>query len=834
MLRIAPTAHLLALALALAAAAGCGAPAGTPAARPSPVAAPPAVRNAPGRPPVVVLAREGDPAAAVALAVTTAGIGAETADGNDDPEVATALAGLVEARLRGRGLDGRVTPSWDGLRVATLVSGGTAEATRVAGVLRDALAAPATETDVAAVRRKLGLLAQRPLRDRALAQWARCVGSPHVVPERAGRDYADVDAGRVERWRVAALGLGRVTFAVAGISRVGEAVANAIVRGPAWKAGAPLPRPPEAGESVDVFEDASEPGAGAIVHVTLETGASSAAVATALALGDPRGPLAARLEGLDLPFRLREVTGTANVRGGCVGVVLEAQPGALGQGDLAVRVADAVALVRLEARVRLESRPHDGLTLSARSGDAREAAELAAWWALAGSAAPAGLSAARADRGSITLGVPSRRGDRGGRGVPDTAAEPSRDTLAAAVARAVAAWEKPVVEGRSRIEPGQGQTWVLLASPCGAENESEADSGLTALFTTAAAAPETVYVEGDVGVEPWVTPDGVGILVHGPALPGEAPSAHARRLADIAARTFAAEPVSAPAIARARADLLRRDARGGSALAVLASALAPQHPSWIDAWGSSEPLARSSDAAVLLRGQALRAGPLRLAVVANVDGSQADAALQAADRWVARRTGETRACRSSPSARPPRPGTYAASPRPGAIPEAFLAFPFAAGDDTAYRAAAVVVAALADDGLLDRALGGMVRESSARIVGWPHAPALVVRVVASQASLDGAVMQTRALLDRIHAGGLGGADLDRALTARERSTVAADLDPRARLVATWRGEPIGASTRATADDVRAFAQKFLAEDAMIVVASRPPRPSLPTPPAVTP
>jgi hypothetical protein len=785
----------------------------------------------------VVLAREGDPASAIAVAVTTAGIVPESSasSSEDDPEVATALAGLVEARLRARSLDVQVTPSWDGLRVAVLVAeAGAAEAARLAEVLRAALTAPVTDADLPSVRRKLALLAQRPLRDRALARWARCVGSPHVLPERAGRDYEDLGVAQVERWRVASLGLGRVTFAVAGIAPIGEGFANAIVHGPAWKDAALLRPPSRPRESsVDVFEAPSDPGAGAVVHVTLETSASTAAVATALALGDTRSPLAARLEGLDLPFRLREVTGTANVDGGCVGVVLESQPGALGQGDLAVRVADAVALVRLEARVRLENRPQGGLSLSARSGNAREAAELAAWWALAGNATPPAAGAPsppRQDRGSIALGVPSRRGDRGGIGgtptTPIVAVQPSRDTLAAAVARAVAAWEKPVVEGRSRVEPGQGQTWVLLASPCGAEGETEADSGLTALFTAAAAAAEMVHVEGDVSVEPWVTPDGAGIVVHGPALSGEAPSAQARRLADVAARTFAAEPVSGPAIARARADLLHRDARGGSALAVLASALAPQHPSWIDAWGSSEPLARSSDGAVLLRGQSLRGGPLRLAVLANTDGSQAEAALQAADRWVARRTGETRECRPATAAQPPRPGTYAALPRPGAVPEAYLAFPFTPGDDATFRSAQVLAAALDDDGLLGRALGGMARESSARVLGWPQAPALVVRVVAPQASLDDAVMQTRALTGRLHAGALGGTDLDRALAARERSALSAELDPRARLVATWRGDPIGAPPRVTSDDVRAFAQKFLAEDMMVVVAARPPRPTV--------
>jgi hypothetical protein len=170
--------------------------------------------------------------------------------------------------------------------------------------------------------------------------------------------------------------------------------------------------------------------------------------------------------------------------------------------------------------------------------------------------------------------------------------------------------------------------------------------------------------------------------------------------------------------------------------------------------------------------------------------------------------------------------------RPGAVPEAYLAFPFPAGDEDAYRVAMVVASGLDDGrgaGLLDQAVAGtppLARESSAKVLGWPRVPALVVRLVAPQASLDAAVMQVRALLDRVHTGGLGAPDFDRAVAARARSALTTSLDPRARVVATWRGEPTdGARARVTAEDVRTFAQKYLAEDTMVVVAARPPRPS---------
>jgi hypothetical protein len=843
---------ILASALTTALAAGaCGPakPSADPGASSRAAALLPDVRLAKDRPPVVLVAREGDPSSAIAVAVTTSAL-----EGNDeDPEAAVALAGVVEARLAAKGLAPTIVPSWSGFRAAVLVATPDA-APSTTDAVREALTAPIDEKDVAAAKKKLAALAARPLRDASLARWARCVGSPHALPQRAGKSGEDLGAARLERWRAAAHGLGRVAIAVAAPSAMAESVATAIARGPAWKAGAAAPSaPPSPGAiDVDVYEAASDMlGAGYVIHATLDVGTGSDAVTTAEALGDPHGPLASRLAALDLPFRLREVTGTAEPRGGCVGIVLEAAPSLAATpssatggspADLATRIADAVALVHVEAQVHLAEGGAglDGRTLARRAGDAREAAERAAWWALAdawvvptstasSTSAPTPSGTAIAMRGSVALGVPLRRGSTP---TAEGALEPSRDVLTSAVQRATLSWQKPVAEGRVRVEPGQGETWVLLASPCGTEGEGDADAGLTALFTFAAA--EMAKSSPEARVEPWIVPDGAGLLVHGPALPGESGAAQARRLADVVGRSFASDPVALPAVSRARAELLRHDARAdGPALGVLASAVAPGHASWFIASGREDTLARSADGAVLARAQALRAGPLRVAVLANVDAAQGDAALRAADRWIDRRVGDARACRASTAPSPPRPGTYAIEPRAGAAPEAYLAFPFGAGDEKARAAAATIAAALdGEGGLLDKAFAGagaLARSWSARVVGWPRAPALVLRIVSTQAALDNAVMQARALVDRVKKSGLVAADLERATATASRDALAAALDPRARVVATWRNEPIPTATqplprtRAGLDDVRAFAAKYLAEDAMVVVAARPAR-----------
>jgi len=905
---LANTVRALAATIALG---GCGpaAPATAPSNGSRAQALLPDVRRAKDRPPVVLVVREGDPSSTLGIAVTTAGL----EGGDDDPEIAVALAGMIEGRLAAKGLAPIVMPSWSGYRATVLVAtaDGAAAAT---DAVREALAATVDDRDVLAAKKKLAALAGRPLRDASLARFARCVGSPHALPQRAGKSGDDLSAPRLERWRVAAHGLGRVAVSVAAPRATAESVAAAIARGPAWKAGAPAPVPASGGAApaavaggsaapsastngasgangangasgaidVDVYEAAAEMSGATVIHATLEVGSGSDAVSTAEALGDPHGPLASRLAALDLPFRLREVIGTAEPRGGCVGIVLEAAAPAspsAAASDVATRVADAVALVHVEAQVHLAeggSGP-DGRTLARRAGDAREAAERAAWWALADTWTGAKASAG-AMRGSVAVGVPLRRGSSP-RAAGEGALEPAREMLAAAVSRATLSWQKPVAEGRVRVEQGQGETWVLIASPCGADGESDADTGLTALFTIAAS--EMAKTSPDARVEPWIVPDGAGLLVHGPAVAGETASAQARRLADVVARSFASEPVTIGAVTRARAGLLHHDLHPeGAALGTIGAALAPGHASWFDAFGRDETIARSADASVLARGQALRAGPLRVAVLANVDAAQGEAALRAADRWIDRRVGDARACRPSAPPAAPRSGTYAVEPRAGAAPEAYLAFPFAANDEKARAAAAIVAAALdGEGGLLEKAFGAGAGAGasasagagagagasasadagagasagadaggpivgadalgaqawSARVVGWPKAPALVVRVVGTQVTLDSAVMQARALVDRVKKSGLAPADQERATAAAAREAVAIALDPRARVVATWRGEPIPSAAqplprgRPGIDDVRAFAAKYLGEETMVVVASRPPR----TKPATT-
>ena len=776
------------------------------------------------RPPLAVVAREGDARGALAVAVSTAGIAPDRG-----ALAAVALAALVQERLATRGVDASLVGGWDGWRLRALV-GSPADMARLVEAVRIAMLTPvsADEAALTAVVRRSAALARRPLPDRALVDAARCTGEAYG----AGEGEAPTPL-ELESWRRAAHGLGRVAIASAGSPALADAAAQMLSRAPAWPRSAPAtpsPWPALSAPSV-VYEASGEvaPGAARIV-VTARTATPERAVAAAPALGDARGPLASRLAALDAPARVRSVVATAHGDGGCVATTIDLAARDL-LADAPARIATAAALARQELAVEIAdgASPGDlGSALTRRAADPRDAAERAAWWSLAGDRPGASDDHPRM---ALTVGVAASKDAAGSTDLAGA--------IRAEIDRATFAWQAPLVDGRKLVERGQGEAWVLLASTCGTGPESSGDAGVGAAVAMAAAA-QAADDARDIQVEPFVAIDGVGVLVHGPARAGESPQAHARRLADSTARAFAADEIEPTRIAQARAAMIARAAATDArALAGLAGALAPGHPSWLAPEGTLFGIASLSDATVAARAAAIRAQPLRVAVVANVDAAQADAAVRAVDRWVARRPGESRGCSAAGAGPSPRAGTYAVDLPAGTVSEVLIGVPFATAD-AASRIAGTWLAAALDgtDGLLAHALGAnagadatgtpdaLARAWSVAVLGAPQAPALVVRLVGSDASLDAAVAQVRALLDRLRRGALRDEDRARAGGALARARLAASLDPRARVIDLWRGEPT-ATTPAAAlpslEDLRAFAAATLRDEAFVIVAARPPR-----------
>ncbi|HEX3343243.1 MAG TPA: hypothetical protein VHS09_01670, partial [Polyangiaceae bacterium] len=541
-----------------------------------------------GRPPLAVVVREGDARGAVAAAGTMEDVAPE-----QGAVPAVALAALVEGRLAARGVDAAAVGGWGGWRVRALV-GSAADGAKVVDALREAMTAPVApdEAAMATVTRRVAALARRPLPDRARVDEATCTGEAFGT----GSD-APPGAVELEAWRRAAVGLGRVAFATAGDARLADAAVDALAKGPAWPV-TPVTRAAAAPASARaVVYDASgelSPGAARVV-LTARTPTPEQAVAVAPALGDARGPLASRLAALDAPARVRSVVATAHPGGGCVAVTLDLAARDVA-ADTAARVATAAALAQQEVAVELADTPSPeelGRDLATRAADPRDAAERAAWWALAGR----GVGRDAGVRTALTVGLAAPR-DASAPG-----AAPAGDLLRAELDRATLAWHAPAVEVRTRVERGQGEAWVLLASTCGTLAEATSDAGAGAVVAMAAAAQASAAsTGGDARVEPFVATDGLGVLAHGPALPGELPTASARRLADLAARAFAADTPDPDRVAVARVTLLVRDGAVESrVLGALGAALAPGHPSWLEPSGTTFGLASSSDDAIAVR-----------------------------------------------------------------------------------------------------------------------------------------------------------------------------------------------------------------------------------------
>ncbi len=768
--------------------------------------------------------REGDARGGLAIAVVTEGIAPDRG-----ALVGVSLASLVQRRLALSGIEATAIGGWDGWRVRALVAS-PAQATATFAAMRAALLTPVSEGDPAlgAVLQRAAALASRPRATGAMLDVVRCTGEANA----SGAD-APPSPAEIEGWRAASTGFGRVAVAVAGAEGVADAVEQALTRGGPWPRGSPLEVPTRAASDArSLVYDASgdvEPGSARIV-LTARTRTPERAAAAAAILGDAHGPLASRLAALEAPARLRSVTATAHVDGGCLAETLDLDARSLSV-DAAARIATAASLARQETVVELADvapEPDLGRSLATRAADPRDAAERAAWWALAGQASRLDDGAAEIE---LLVGLATAKD------AAQPAAFARSDEVRTEIDRATLAWHAPVVEARTRVERGQGEVWVLLASPCGTSTEAAGDAGLDAAVALSASL-QSVEMASDVQAEPYVSSEGVGVLVHGANRPGEAPAAQARRLADVAARAFAGEAPSQAQFTRARTLLLLHASEDEvRAMGALASALAPGHPSWVLPAGTAMGLASASDDSLKMRAGALRAGPLRVAVLANVDGAQANAAVRAVDRWIARRPGESRACPAVAASPTPRAGTYSVDRPGGALSEAILAIGLPPHNRDALASATWLAAVLdGPAGLLARSPGSTADAArtgdvkwSAEVVGAPLAPGLAIRLQASDGAIDAGVARARAILEKLRVEGPTADDWSRASSAVSDDRLAASLQPRQRVVDLWlsQPEPLAPSL----DTLRAFAASYLRDDALLVIAARPPRVEVPVRPA---
>jgi hypothetical protein len=785
------------------------------------------VRDLDARPRLTLVSRDGDPTPAiVAVVVTDLG-----------PAPTTLLAAVVESRLRAAGFAVDTHVDRSAFRVRLLVPD-PAQASPFFNALAAAFSRPITpgSPELSLAAQRLASLKRNPLDAVELLPIADCTGALGIASNEPLPDPASPAGARdAEAHRASVLTVGRTSIAAVGPAAFGQAVTRALEQSQSFASGAAATDPWPAADAVSAYVAVpSDAGRGAAAAVPSNVGRGAAvrtarvtiavrvadpfaAAATAERLGAPDSPLIARLRALPEPFRVVEVIGVARPRGGCVSVAIETATSSPG-GPLELTAAFAGALAREEITAELSG--PSGPAVAARqiltATDPREAASRAAWWTLAAAAPGA------PERWAFALGLPAPAGAGSPRAAP-SGNEAPRQRFAAELERATAGRAAPIAELRAAVERGQGELWVLLASPCGVAEEGTDDAGHSAVATLAAL--EARRGESGVTLEPWITADGIGVIARAAFQDErETPAELARRVADAAARSLTATLPSGDSVSAARStalDLLERtDGREGAAFSVFAGAIAPDHPSWIEPFGVFTKVAASGLSGIRLRRRAIADGPLRVAVLANADAAQAQATASAVDRWLRPSPGP-RACRGG-APRPARPGRYEARlPGDAPLAQALIGAPIPAPGAPGRALAELTALALGGDGgLLARALRETAATASARILGGARAPALVLDIRAPEGALASAVADVKLLLARLPRE-VTDADLARAFAAAEQKEQASRGGPRRRLFDLWAGRKPGPLVKPPLAAFQAFLGDALKDPALVVVEARP-------------
>jgi hypothetical protein len=746
--------------LALALAAGCSGRQGSGAHAESGGTSPVARKRSDDHPPLVLVARSGDPNGSVAFAVAH----------DQGAAASAAAAALLSSRLREQGvIEVRVRAQALGFTLDAPVAT-AADARRFVGAVPKALAAPLRTGEPGLDQALAAVLSlgSRRLTGPAAASIADCTGELGIRGDEPALDRTRLPAV-VASLFASSRSVERAAFAAVGAAEILDATESALASGDDWPGGSPVNDvwPERSVTAADFFGTESRR-----LSIALRLPSAGVALAAADALGEPRSTLSRRLETLRPPWRLERAAATVRPRGACLRVDALPPPG--DPGPTGADVARVLALFSDEVdREVAQAGRYAASALEealVRPTDPGEAAAAAAWRGLA-ERLPAGAArrfvayvAPAADRARVDLG---------------RAMTELRESLA-----------KPLFETRVRVEGGQAGFWLLAASTCGTAGESLADAGEAASVVSALALVQKS--RDGVSFEPWIATDGVGVLAHAPRRsPSESPVEQARRVASALGDLVATSRPSPTARLTAYEELLDaigRTPQPGFALSL--EALSQGHPSWLEPRGSVAALgaaaSRNFDAAL----QHWLGSPLRISVLANGDPSQAEVARRELERWVSPVRGDAVRCPAHGRVEP-RSGELTLTTTLSDVAEsAYVGVPLPRFDGRLpLEARASLFLLNRQGGLLDRALAELPATARATALGGPRAAALVVRLAAPPDQRDAALVRIRALFDRFASGVATAADIQAADRELARAEAAERRDPRRRIVELWRGSP---------------------------------------------
>ncbi len=742
----------------------------------------------PYRPWLTLVERDGDPERGVAVAVH---VGAS-------PSAALAISMLVEARIRDAGLDSvAVHASGSGFIVHALAAA-PEDVRRFVQVANSALITPVSAGDVERVATRWRVAPPRQATAASEAAVARCSGELILASDAEG---AASIATRLAPW-LASVRAGDVALAVVGPRDFLDAGADALGDVAAWtRLGA-------TGGVVFTGELAGAqplPTGQQSLSVALWGLPAATAIAAAERLGEPDSVLSVRLGAGFPPWRVWRVTSNLGRGGACLRVDLQSAGAPPSLDAVAASVASTVdELEYTLARVKPGPWVVAKQVLVMEGPD--QAAAVAAWQAVSAVAAPSVAEPRRIVHYSGPL-AESASAERAARGLTSSAA--------------VVPTAPPAgLELRRVLEPGQGQFWMLLATPCGTQAEDGASAGALALALHSAASSHDTKL--GVFLEPWLTVDGMGIVAHaGPATPYESAGGQAERVAEALGRALLAAGPSPEHIAASRETLLEALPSGPApGLSLALRQTTANHPSYLDARGTWASLTAISARGAQLERERFVRSKLRLASLGNHDAGQLDSAER-------RLFSMLRSVDPGPVECPPRgavasvPGKYQIDAPGIRDADAVVAIPLPPSPSGPSEEARWTEWLMnRPGGWLHQALQrpGLVSTARARALGGAGASALVIEVHAVDDKHEEAVAQVRGLLERLRAGAANAADVRSAKDHLAQLEATRRLNPRGRLVDLWQG---ARSSRATLDSLHALHRLVFEAGREVVVMTRP-------------
>ncbi len=528
---------------------------------------------------------------------------------------------------------------------------------------------------------------------------------------------------------------------------------------------------------------------------------AAAAIASAERLGEPGSILSLRLGAGFPPWTVWRVASNLNRAGACLRVDLRAA-GAPPSLDAVALSVDST-LDELEYTLgRVKPGPWTVAKQVLVMEGPDQAAAVAAWQALTAAVVATDAPPRRMVHysGPLSDGANAERATRG---------------LSTSAGSRV-----PSLELRRGVEAGQGQFWMLLASPCGTGSEDGTSAGGLALALHAA----SVEHDGASGValEPWLNVDGMGILAHaGPATPYESPSGQAERVAEGLARALLSAGPAPEAIAMSRDALLQTLPSGPApGLALAMRQTTANHPSYLDARGTWASLTAISARGAQLERERFVRTKLRLASLGNHD----DAQLESAE---GRLKALLRSVDPGPAQCPPRgavapvPGKYMIDAPGVQDADAVVAIPLPpAVGGPSEEARWTEWLMNRPGGWLAQALQkpGLVSTARARALGGGGAAALVIEIHAVDDKHEEAVAQVRGLLARLRAGAATAADVKNARENLAQDEANQRLNPRGRVVDLWYGAE---RPPATLDSLHALHRAAFEAGREVVVMTKP-------------